>query len=184
MTPDDAALEAEILALTRKFGAKVHGIASYFARDEHDTEDLMQEIWARAIEVRARGPLTTSPEAWLTLLAMNVAREWRRNRYGWSDFKARGLRFFAIDREIHASGGETAEIDIAVQDRVWRAVEALPPLQREVVVLRVLGGMSTVQAANAIDRAEGTVKTSLSRALETLRSKLADLEDVWTRGTL
>lgn len=184
MNPADAALQAEVLALTRKFGERVYGIAYRWARTEEDTEDLVQEIWTRAIEVLAQGAPDSPREGWITLLALNVARDWARDRYRWSDFKERALRYFAIERENQRADGEPPEPRGRAEDRVWRAVEALPALQRDVVLLRVVEGMSTVQAANAINRSEGTVKSSLHRALETLRKRLPDLESLWVRGDL
>lgn len=184
MSSGDAALEARVLALTREFGPRVHAISEYYARTEADTEDLMQEIWTRVIEVLSREEPDSPPAGWLTLLALNVGREWRRDRYGWSDFKARALRFFFIEQETARTGGDRPRLENPAEERVWRAVEALPALQREVVILRVFEGMSTVQAANVIKRAEGTVKTSLHRALETLRTELGDLEDRWARNDL
>ena len=55
---------------------------------------------------------------------------------------------------------------------LWRSVAALPPLQREVVLLRVVDDLSVADTAATLGRSEGTVKASLHRALATLRSCL------------
>lgn len=62
----------------------------------------------------------------------------------------------------------------AGHQRARHAVQALPERQREVVTLRVLGELSTRETAHAMGCAEGTVKASLSQALASLRTKLAD----------
>jgi RNA polymerase sigma-70 factor (ECF subfamily) len=51
-------------------------------------------------------------------------------------------------------------------------VAELPPLQQRVVTLRIIEGLSTAETAAVLDRAEGTVKASLWRALQRLRSEL------------
>ena len=59
----------------------------------------------------------------------------------------------------------------------WRRVASLPKLQREVLVLRIVEGLSTTEAAERLGRAEGTVKASLSRGLSSLRTELSDALD-------
>ena len=56
---------------------------------------------------------------------------------------------------------------------VRRAVEALPPLQREAVVLFEYQEMSLADIAAACDIDVGTVKSRLHRARERLRRTLA-----------
>ena len=57
------------------------------------------------------------------------------------------------------------------------ALRALPERQRQVVALRFLCDLSTEQTADALGIATGTVTAHVHRALETLRSSLADLEE-------
>jgi RNA polymerase sigma-70 factor (ECF subfamily) len=169
--------------LTREYGPRVYTVARRYARTEADVEDLMQEIWTRVIEVLPRKNPDSPMAGWLTMTAMNVGREWTRNRYRWTDFKDRALRFFSIELEEGRATGSTSVRGKAERE-VIRAVDALPELQRNVVVLRIFEGMSTKETARAIERSEGTVKASLSRAIETLRGKLRDLEDLWAKGDL
>ena len=179
----DEELEAAVLELTREYGSRVYTVARRYARTEADIEDLIQEVWTRVIEVLPRKRADSPMAGWLTMLAMNVGREWTRNRYRWSDFKDRALRFFSIELEESRKAGMGPGQSPA-QAEVQRAVDALPDLQRDVVILRIFEGMSTKETAQAIERSEGTVKASLHRGLQTLRGKLRDLEDLWARGDL
>lgn len=184
MIPEEVALQERVLALTREYGPRVYAIAKRYARSPADAEDLMQEIWTRVIEVLPRKNPDSPPGGWLTMLAANVGREWSRNRYRWTDFKERAFRFFSIEQETDRAGKDRPQLGNAAEDRVWSAVDSLPELQRNVIILRVFEGMSTAEAAHAIERSEGTVKASLHRGLQTLRAKLGDLEDLWARGDL
>ena len=65
--------------------------------------------------------------------------------------------------------GETAAI-------VGRAVGALPPLQREVLILSEYEELSLAEIARAVDSGIGTVKSRLHRARENLRRMLAPLK--------
>ncbi|HSR40723.1 MAG TPA: sigma-70 family RNA polymerase sigma factor [Longimicrobiales bacterium] len=181
---EDTALQARVLALTREHGPRVYSIARRYARSPADTEDLMQEIWTRVIEILPRKNPDSPPGGWITILATNVGREWSRNRYRWTDFKERAFRFFSIEQETEHAGKNRPRLRNSAEERVWRTVDALPELQRDVVILRVFEGMSTAEAARVIERSEGTVKASLHRGLQTLRAKLSDLESLWERGDL
>lgn len=65
---------------------------------------------------------------------------------------------------------ETSEI-VAV------AVQQLPPLQREVLVMAEYEGCSLEEIARAVESETGTVKSRLHRARENLRRMLAPLRD-------
>ena len=62
-----------------------------------------------------------------------------------------------------------------VGDIVGRAVRALPPLQREVVILAEYEGLTLAEVARAVDADVGTIKSRLHRARENLRRTLAPL---------
>jgi RNA polymerase sigma-70 factor (ECF subfamily) len=56
-------------------------------------------------------------------------------------------------------------------------VRALPPLQREVVILVEYEGLTLAEVARAVDAEVGTVKSRLHRARENLRRALAPLQN-------
>jgi RNA polymerase sigma-70 factor, ECF subfamily len=64
---------------------------------------------------------------------------------------------------------ETSEI-------VGAAVQALPPLQREVLVLAQYEGLTLGEIANVVGTEVGTVKSRLHRARENLKRMLATLK--------
>ena len=68
---------------------------------------------------------------------------------------------------------ETERGDIG--EIVGRAVQALGPLQREVVILAEYEGLTLAEIARAVDADVGTVKSRLHRARENLRRTLAPL---------
>jgi RNA polymerase sigma factor (sigma-70 family) len=57
-------------------------------------------------------------------------------------------------------------------DDLWRAVSALPPRQRAVLVLRYYEDLSEQQIADAMGCRPGTVKSQAAAALAALRSRL------------
>jgi RNA polymerase sigma factor (sigma-70 family) len=59
---------------------------------------------------------------------------------------------------------------------VVRALQHLPPRQRQVVVLRFFEDLSVEQTAEMLGSSTGTVKSHTSRALSRLRKLLAEDE--------
>ena len=59
-----------------------------------------------------------------------------------------------------------------LRGRVQAAIEELPPRDREVLVLRYLEQLSTVEIASVLGIGEAAVKTRHRRALERLRKQL------------
>lgn len=62
------------------------------------------------------------------------------------------------------------------RDRLRRAIAALPPRQRAVVVLRFLADLSEADAARTLGCTAGTVKSQTSRALTSLRRLIGELD--------
>jgi len=62
-------------------------------------------------------------------------------------------------------------------DDVRAVLDALPPRQRALVVLRHLDGVSIAEAAELLGISEGSVKSLTSRGLAALRTSLKGVED-------
>jgi RNA polymerase sigma-70 factor (ECF subfamily) len=67
--------------------------------------------------------------------------------------------------------------DPLLRRRIADALAQLSRSQREAFVLVHLEGFSVHEAAAVIGKPEGTMKSHLHRALQTLRSELADLTE-------
>jgi RNA polymerase sigma-70 factor (sigma-E family) len=61
--------------------------------------------------------------------------------------------------------------DVDTRDELFTALQALPEMQRSVVVLRYWLGLSVAETAADLRVSEGTVKSHAHRALNRLRSK-------------
>jgi len=75
------------------------------------------------------------------------------------------------DRRHSPSAEEDAEArlgDVATQ----RLLDDLPPDQRDVMVLRIIGDLTIEQVAAVVGKREGAVKALQRRALENLRKKI------------
>jgi RNA polymerase sigma-70 factor (ECF subfamily) len=150
----------------RQHTPQLLGVARAFADGAEEAEDLLQELWIVAYRQMDRRPPDAPLRAWLHAILLNIGRaRWRRRR--------RRQRLMALwaERDEPTVGAGLDIGESLLRLHVWREIAALPELQRRVLLLRIVEGMSTAGAAAVLNRAEGTVKASLHRALKTLRDR-------------
>ena len=121
----------------------------------------MQEALARAWELEERGRRIESLEAWVTRVAMNLARSrWRRMR----------IERRHRERPLDVPEPTTDAIDLR------RGLAQLSPRQREVTVLRYYLDLDVAEIASTLGVSDGTVKTQLHRARASLARALGEHE--------
>lgn len=130
-------------------------------------DDLVQDCLERAIRKnrlwRPSGPL----QAWLFKVLLNVYRNDLRRRRRALDTAS--LSSMAVEPHMpSASPSRLAFADTA------RAMQALPPEQREALLLIALEGMSYSEAAGVLEIPLGTLMSRLARARAALRSLTED----------
>jgi RNA polymerase sigma-70 factor (sigma-E family) len=162
LTPPAA---AEVLeAVFRARYAALVGVARLLVDAHAEAEEVVQEAFARTY---ARGPAlhtTAEATAYVQRVVVNLCRDTLRHRAV--------VRRLPLPHAASAPGAESAVVLDEDQRAVTAAVRALPPRQRECVVLRYLLELSTAETARTLDIAEGTVKSNLSRALDALGGQL------------
>lgn len=129
-------------------------------------EDAVQEALARAWEREARGEDIRSLGAWVTTVALNLARSQLRRRR--TERRARD-RLAPLARAVPDAPGAAGEAHA-----VREALRALPRRQREVTALRYYLGLDVNEIAARLGISDGTVKSLLFRARQTLAAALTD----------
>jgi RNA polymerase sigma-70 factor (ECF subfamily) len=137
---------------------------------------LTQDCFLRAYRARDQFRGASSQTTWLIQIAINLVRKhesncrlkfWRRAlRAGLSPAD---LREYLPDHKV------SPEADILAKEQVhgiWTAVAQLSERQRTVFLLRFVEDMDLLEIASATGMKEGTVKTHLFRALQSVRARL------------
>ncbi|MBK9169018.1 MAG: RNA polymerase sigma factor [Bryobacterales bacterium] len=128
-------------------------------------EDIAQETFLALLLNPDRFDPDRAPlRAFLLAVARNLARKQWRGERRWSPLEEETYVALPLD----PSSGETSRL-------VAEAVQSLPPLQREVLVLAEYEDMPLDEIAHAVDAELGTVKARLHRARQNLRRMLAPL---------
>lgn len=135
--------------------------------NEATAEDLTQETFERAYRTREEYRGGAPLGAWLHRIAVNLAISHLR-RQG----RARQLPFRLFMRPDSSRGFERVDASTLTQ----RALGALKPKYRAVVVLHFYAGMTREEIGQVLGLPEGTVASRLATALSRMRKTLARAE--------
>jgi RNA polymerase sigma-70 factor (ECF subfamily) len=147
---------------------RVHHYLVVRLRSRHDADDVLQETFVRLARKRTRLAKVENLVAYVFAIARNEAARWvrrrGRNREEGVRLAAETLFCEAADRELRAR--ETADL-------VATLLERLGPDHREVVELKIYGGLTFRQISQVAGLPQGTVATRYRTALGKLRAWLA-----------
>lgn len=125
-------------------------------------EDCANEAFTRLVLHWEKVSRFERPVAWVRRVGYHLAvDEYRRQR------RHGRRREGDPEPEVQPDHGDYAGI--------WSAIRDLPLAQREIVVQRAAHGLTNAEIADALDLPLGTVKSRLSRARTTLRTRLGGL---------
>jgi len=148
-------------------------LARWLTGNQTDAEDVVQDACMRAL-ASLETAVVERPRAWLLTIVRNTAFSWMgKNRpkavvlVGDSEL----LDAAAAHRDA-SPGPEEVLIAAADEAALESAILALPPIFREVVVMRDINGMSYREIAAATGAPQGTVMSRLARARAQLADKL------------
>ena len=158
----------------RRHYAGVYSYLRWVCRDAALAEDLTQEtfmqIWRSLPNLRREGALRT----WVYRVARSRFLQHRR-RAGLETVSLEELG----DADHLDADSPDPQVRLERDERrraVRRAVERLPHLYREVIVLHNLEQLSLAQIAQVLEAPIGTVKSRRAKALSMLRHLLAEQE--------
>ncbi len=161
---------ADFDAVVRAWWPRVYRFALASLRDRDAAGSVAQDCFLKAYQARDRFRGESSLKTWLMQIAVNVLRDRARNR------RLQFWKRFDSDVDIQladAHRSPEAQADARQQvEAVWSVARSLPERQRTVFLLRFVEEMELLEIAAATGMKEGTVKTHLSRALQTVRERL------------
>lgn len=153
---------AAIAYLYLRFVENVYGYVASIVRDEHEAQDIAQQVFTRMITaIRGYESRGVPFRAWLLRIAHNMALDHLRRQR-------------AIPHEQPLV--EVEPVDEPAGSRALSLLEALrevPEGQREVVVLRHVHGWSPPEIAAGLGRTENAVHALHHRGRRTLQLALA-----------
>jgi RNA polymerase sigma factor (sigma-70 family) len=171
-------LEAAFPDLVTGHQDRLYTIALRLLGDRRDAEEVAQDALVRAFRAMAGYPrertATLHLRPWLASIAVNLARNRRRRM---EDRRPPSQLEPLLEAGFDPATDGRSRPDVAAdrrdtQRQLAAALLRLTPAVRAAIVLRHVDGLSVAEAAEALDRPEGTVKAQVHRGLRELRAHL------------
>jgi len=146
----------------------LYGLILRILRDRPESEEVLQEVfvlvWTRA---ETYNVALGSPAAWLVRIARNRAIDRLRS----NSVRLRTVE--SAPMPAPAASPETAAAQSERQRAVCRALDELPPEQRELIEQAYYQGLTQSELAERYKLPLGTVKTRIRTGMIALREQLA-----------
>ena len=128
-----------------------------------DAEDVTQTTFVNALRALERGEHPRNPSSWLLAIAHNLVRQ------RWRQAAARPTEIELVGDVPAGVPAEEIELDGLV-----KALQKIPPAQREALVMRELEGRSYQEIAEILGLSVSAVETLIFRARRALREQLEE----------
>ena len=158
--------------LYEHYRQKVYNLVYYSLDDVDQTEDVLQTVFIKVFQAMPYFRLESGFLTWIYRVALNECKNRKRRR---KLFIPISHINDGIDERDPAPTPEAIHVAEQTGRLVRKAVRALKPKYRSVVVLKYLEEMSYEEIAATLGCSSGTVASRLYRALEILQKQLGTL---------
>jgi len=152
---------------------RLYNLARWLTRDDSEAEDLVQETYMRALKGFGSFQPGTNFAAWMFRILRNTFLTLRSG--------PRMAPHLSVDEEgeenlLPAAAGtpESILLTAGTQQQIQAALERLPVIYREVILLCDVEEMKYRDIAEMLNVPIGTVMSRLARARKSLRGMLAE----------
>ena len=151
--------------LYRGHAAEIYRYAYAVLGNAADAEDVTQTTFVNALRALERGDEPRKPSNWLITIAHNIVRQRFRQ------LQARPTEV-ELDRDVPSAERDDEATSI---EELVRALQRIPPTQREALVMRELEGRPYKEIAEILGTSVGALETLLFRARRSLAEELENL---------
>jgi RNA polymerase sigma factor (sigma-70 family) len=164
VTETSARANAAVDDLYRRHVGEVYRYTYAVLGNHADAEDVTQTTFVNALRALERGESPRNGSAWLIAIAQNVVRQ------RWRQAASR-----PTEVELVQDVPETATEDDLELDELVRALQRIPPAQREALVMRELEGRSYAEISELLGLTTSALETLLFRARRSLADEIDNL---------
>jgi RNA polymerase sigma-70 factor (ECF subfamily) len=164
ITAAQAGDRAALGFLYARYSENVCGYVRSILHDQHDAEDVTQQVFAKLIRSICKYEEREVPFlAWILRVARNAAID-----------HVRGQRLIPVEEvRVTDNGAANPRAPGRKMDDLAEALSTLPEDQREVLVLRHFAGFSPTEIATQMERSEGSIHGLHHRGRRALQAELS-----------
>jgi RNA polymerase sigma-70 factor, ECF subfamily len=162
---DNAAFES----LFRTYYATLSHYACAILQDLDEAEEIVQDVFVKIWEKRTQLTIETSFKAYIYQSVKNKCLNHIRNK------KTQNSHLTIIDKRDYESPNALTDLTAdELNDKLYEAMEALPPKCKQIFQLSRLDGLKHAEIATQLDLKVKTIENQIGIALKFLRNHLAD----------
>ena len=151
---------------------KVYNIALRMTKNPEDAQELSQDTFVRAFIAIKKFRGDSSFATWLYRITMNVCTDFLRKRNK-AVVVSIEQSVYENQQTMQLADNEPGPDEISEKNQlkklVREAMDLLPPEHRQVLILRDLLDMTYKDIAHTLNINEGTIKSRINRARESLK---------------
>jgi RNA polymerase sigma-70 factor (ECF subfamily) len=174
--------EAALAELSSLYGARIFQLAFRYVKNREDAEEVVQDVLLKVFRKIDAFRGDSALSSWIYRITFNTAMSRLRH--------TRAARMAEVAELPATASGDGAPrayepadwsnladegmLRRQMRERLFEAVEDLPPIYREPVILRDFKGLSTEEASSRLRVKDQTLKSRLHRGRLLLRESLSD----------
>jgi len=142
-------------------------------KNSFDAQDAVQITFIKIHASVERFEKRCCLSSWIYRIATNVCldilRKKQRNSYVSLSFEDTGNEYYELPLSDQKSNTETIFFKNERSKELYRSIEKLPEIQKSLITLRDIHGLSYEDISKELNLKSGTVKSGLNRARKRLR---------------
>jgi RNA polymerase sigma-70 factor (ECF subfamily) len=168
---------AAFRVLVERYKKRVFAVSLDMTGDHHEAEDISQDVFLKAYGALPRFRGRAGVSTWLYRMTVNACID-RSRKKAWKAMKPKGIVLDEVIQQHkpsrHTLSQPEHEMERALlQQHIRRALDGLTERERAVFVLRHYHALPLKEIADCMNVTEGTVKSTLFRAIKRLQGMLA-----------
>lgn len=169
--------------LVRRYQRPLFNFSIRYLRNQDSAREVTQDAFLRVVKRSADFKHESRFSTWIFAITRNLCidelrKAKHRNHPSLDEPSTKGP---SLGEKTEAAGrktdGESGAAEGELRVGILKAIDALPDDQREVFLLRQLGGVPFSEIAKMTGTPENTVKSRMRYALERLQRELRDYEE-------
>ena len=156
--------------IIERYERPVYNLMYRYCRSEEEAADLSQDVFLKVYDRLPYFNRSRRFFPWLYTLAVNRANDWYRTSS--NNRKKLDQLFWEIPEAETGSDQEGRMLDREEVDNLYKALDQLPEITREMIMLRYRQELPVFELANIFKVSESAVKMRIARGLEKMKAIL------------